>query len=75
MTYFIVAVVEKIPIKPYADSLILAGIQAFLSVKSCAVFLYFGFKYRTLLEDEVGLITAEEQNEDTSIVGDDEETA
>ena len=75
VTYFIVAIVEKIPIKPYADSLILAGIQAFLSVKSCLVFLYFGFKYGKLLEDEVGLITAEEQNEDTATALDDEETA
>ena len=47
--------------------MILAGIQAFLSVKSCAVFLYFGRKYGKLLEDEVGLIISEEQNEDTSI--------
>lgn len=68
ITYFVVAIVKNIPIKPYGDSLILAGIQAFLSVKSCAVFLYFGRKYGKLLEDEVGLIISEEQNEDTSIV-------
>ena len=70
-----VAVVKNIPIKPYGDSLILAGIQAFLSVKSCAVFLYFGRKYGKLLEDEVGLIISEEQNEDTSIVEIDNEVS
>ena len=70
-----VAVVKNIPIKPYGDSLILAGIQAFLSVKSSAVFLYFGRKYGKLLEDEVGLIISEEQNEDTSIVDIDNEVS
>ena len=61
--------------KPYEDSLILAGIQAFLSFKSCLVFLYFGFKYGKLLEDEVGLITAVEQNEDTGNAIEDEDGA
>ena len=37
------------------------------------LFLYFGYKYGKLLEDEVGLITEEEFNEDTSVVNDDEE--
>ena len=75
IAYFTTAIVKHIPIKPYADSLMLAGIQAFLSVKSCLLFLYFGFKYGKLLDDEVGLIIAEEQNEDTSNVIEDEEIA
>jgi len=73
IVYFAIAIIKNIPIKPYADSLILAGIQAFLSFKSCMVFLYFGYKYGKLLEDEVGLITEEEFNEDISVVNDDEE--
>ena len=73
ITYFAIAIIKNIPMKPYSDSLILAGIQAFLSFKSCIVFLYFGYKYGKLLEDEVGLITSEEFNEDTSAINDDEE--
>ena len=75
IVYFAIAIIKNIPIKPYADSLILAGIQAFLSFKSCLVFLYFGYKYGKLLEDEVGLITEEEFNEDTDAINDDEEIA
>ena len=73
IVYFAIAIIKNIPIKPYADSLILAGIQAFLSFKSCLVFLYFGYKYGKLLEDEVGLITEEEFNEDTDAINDEEE--
>lgn len=73
IAYFAIAIIKNIPMKPYADSLILAGIQAFLSFKSCLVFLYFGYKYGKLLEDEVGLITEEEFNEDTDAINDEEE--
>ena len=39
------------------------------------MFLYFGRKYGKLLEDEVGLIISEEQNEDTSIVDIDDDVS
>ena len=75
ITYISVAVVKKIPIRPIGPSLMLAGFQAFFSVKSCAVFLYFGHQYGKMLDDEVGLITDIEVNEDTANTVEEEVTA